>query len=98
MVAYKDQLVLFGGSGPYMPSVKMRASFNDLWVFKTKERRWQKIDSDRGVPKKRIGHVACMFGCVMMVHGGYSTEGKIMLDDFNLYDVKLGKWLKVAIY
>lgn len=37
MVSYKDQLILFGGAGPYIPSVKMRASFNDLWTFKTKE-------------------------------------------------------------
>ena len=98
MVSYKDQLLLFGGSGPYMPSVKMRASFNDLWVFKTKDHRWQKVDCDSGVPKKRIGHVACMFGCIMLVHGGYSAEGKIMLDDFNLYDAKIGKWLDVAVY
>ena len=33
MVTYDSKLYLFGGSGPYMPSVKMRASYNDTWAF-----------------------------------------------------------------
>ena len=36
MIPYDDRLILFGGSGPYMPSVKMRVSYNDLWAFDTK--------------------------------------------------------------
>lgn len=33
----------------------------------------------------------------MMTHGGFSTEGRIMLDDFNLFDFELGKWLNVSV-
>ena len=32
-----------------------------------------------------------------MTHGGFSTEGKIMLDDFNLYDIEQNRWLNVTV-
>ena len=80
-----------------MPSVKMRASYNDLWAFDTKQQQWQQLDSDGNPPKKRINHVASRLGCIMMTHGGFSTEGKIMLDDFNLYDIELNRWLNVTV-
>ena len=97
MVAHDDQLILFGGSGPYMPSVKMRASYNDLWSFDTRSRLWTQIEAEGNAPKKRINHVASRFGCIMLTHGGFSTEGKIMLDDFSLFDIELNRWLNVVV-
>lgn len=41
MCQYDDKLVLFGGAGPYMSSVKMRLSFNDMYHFNTRTERWQ---------------------------------------------------------
>ena len=97
LVAYDDRLILFGGSGPYMASVKMRASYNDVWTFDTKKWEWSQIETEGNCPKKRINHVACRLGCIMMTNGGFSTEGKIMLDDFNLYDIELNRWLNVVV-
>ena len=97
MIAYGDKLLLFGGSGPYIPSVKMRASYNDLWSFDTKTDLWTQIEAEGNVLKKRINHVASRLGCIMMTHGGFSTEAKIMLDDFSLYDIEQNRWLNVTV-
>ena len=32
-----------------------------------------------------------------MIHGGYNTESKIMLDDFNLFDLDFKRWLKTRV-
>ena len=76
MIAYDNKLILFGGSGPYMPSVKMRASYNDLWSFNTTTEQWSYVDAAGEAPKKRLSHAAARLGCIMMTHGGFSTEGK----------------------
>ena len=97
MLTYGKNLYLFGGSGPYMPSVKMRASYNDTWAFETDKQKWVQQEPKGLIPKKRINHVACMFGCIMVVHGGFSTEGKVMLADFNLLDIEMNRWLEVQV-
>ena len=33
----------------------------------------------------------------MVVHGGFSTEGKIMLDDFNLFDIEMNRWVETDL-
>ena len=76
----------------------MSASFNDLWCFNTNEKQWIEIEPDGVMPKKRISHVSGFFGCIMLTHGGFNSEAKKLLDDFNLYDVQLNKWLKVTVY
>lgn len=38
-----------------------------------------------------------MLGSLMLIHGGYSTEGRIQLDDFNLFDVEEQKWIKARV-
>ena len=80
-----------------MPSVKMRASYNDLWSFDTQIEQWNQLEPKGLAPKKRMNHVTCRLGCIMLTHGGFSTEGKIMLDDFNLYDIELQRWLNVVV-
>jgi hypothetical protein len=35
-------------------------------------------------------------GGVMLVHGGYSTEAALLLDDFCLFDVNLAKWINTV--
>jgi hypothetical protein len=32
-------------------------------------------------------------GGIMLVHGGYNTEGKVTLDDFNLFDFDTKSWV-----
>ena len=93
MIAYDDRLFLFGGSGAYIPSAKMKASFNDLWCFNTNSEIWSQMYTEGDTPKKRMSHVASRLGCIMMIHGGFSSVGKVILDDFNLYDIELNRWL-----
>lgn len=38
-----------------------------------------------------------VFGGLMLVHGGFNTEAKVVLDDFNLFDFKTQTWLKVRM-
>jgi len=33
----------------------------------------------------------------MLVHGGYSTEGKITLSDYNIFDIEENQWVKCVI-
>ncbi len=40
-----------------------------------------------------MSHAAGVMGGLMLMHGGYSTEGRLVLDDFNLFDFKLMKWI-----
>ncbi len=53
MVCYGRKLYVFGGAGPYIASIKMRLSFNDLQVFDTDKECWLKELDIEGAPKKR---------------------------------------------
>jgi len=96
MNIFEDKLVIFGGAGTYMNTIKMRLSFNDMFLFNTKKEKWSRVQEVGQVPKKRMGHVAAVMGGVYLVHGGFNTEGKIVLDDFNLYDFENKSWMPVV--
>jgi len=89
----KDKIVIFGGAGPYMPSVELRISYNDVQIYDTQKRCWLNVPVGDKLPKKRMSHSSGIMGGIMLVHGGYNTEGKITLDDFNLYDFTLQEWV-----
>ena len=40
-------------------------------------------------------HASAVLGGVKLVMGGYNTEAKVVLDDFNLFDFGSESWLKV---
>lgn len=74
MSLYDNKLIIFGGAGSYIQSIKMRLSFNDLHIFDTLNETWLKEPEIEGAPRKRMNHVACVYGCLLMVHGGFNTE------------------------
>lgn len=76
----------------------MRLSFNDLHVFDTDLECWLKELDIEGAPKKRQNHVAATFGPVMIVHGGFNTEQKKVLNDFGLFDFELNKWVNCRVF
>lgn len=89
MCNYEENLFLFGGAGAYLAECKMRLSYNEVFKFDTYSAKWTRLhDVGTFVPKKRMSHVAAVFGSFMLVHGGFNTEGKIVLDDFNLFDLE----------
>ena len=97
MVNYGNKLVLFGGGGAYMPNLHMMPSFNDIWTFDTEKILWEKLEGSGIPPKKRMYHTASCLGSLMLIHGGYSSEGKITLSDFNLFDIEVHKWVKTRV-
>jgi hypothetical protein len=40
-------------------------------------------------------HAGAVLGGLMMMHGGFNTEAKIVLDDFNLFDFDSQSWIRV---
>lgn len=97
MVNYGNKLVLFGGGGAYMPNLHMIPCFNDIWFYETDQNLWQKLEGSGIPPKKRMSHAASVLGSLMLIHGGYSCEGKITLADFNLFDIEVHKWIRTRI-
>ena len=75
----------------------MMPSFNDIWMFDTDRVIWSKLEGSGIPPKKRMYHTASVLGSLMLIHGGYSSEGKITLSDFNLFDIEVNKWIKSRI-
>jgi hypothetical protein len=44
-------------------------------------------------PKRRMHHAADVYGCMLVVHGGFSGEEKDILNDVALYDLSINKLL-----
>ena len=87
MDVYEGNLILFGGSGPYLENVPFRESYNDLLMFDTKLQEWKNIDNSYFPPSKRFSHVSGILNGIMMIHGGVISEGRVVLDDFNVFDL-----------
>lgn len=110
MCTYNSKLILFGGAGAYLKNLHMMPSYNDIWeldtqfckfhtkqTFDTVSQTWTKLEGSGIPPKKRMGHVSAMLGSLMLIHGGYNSEGRIQLDDFNLFDVEDQKWIGARV-
>lgn len=101
LCAYRDKVVLFGGSGAFIREIGLRMSFNDLWIWDTKctdkNKGWKQIIDKGEMPRKRMQHAGACLGGIMLVMGGFSTEAKTVLDDFNLFDCQKENWLKVRM-
>lgn len=42
-------------------------------------------------------HAADVYGCMLVVHGGFSVEEKDVLGDFGIYDLKKKTWVKSVL-
>jgi len=45
-----------------------------------------------------MNHASGVMGCVMMVSGGFNTEAKVVMDDFNLFDFRLSAWVPLEMH
>jgi len=97
---FKNYLIVYGGGGEYMEKLKCRKSFSDLRILDLGTKKWLENDFSRdggmgGI--KRMNHASDIFGCIMVVHGGFCGEEKRTLDDFALFDFYLKKWIKSRV-
>ena len=94
---YRNSIVLYGGSGLFMPDIGLREAFNDMWLWDTqsKTQEWRQILFQGMIPKKRIYHASACIGGLMLVFGGVNTETGNVLDDYNIFDFISETWLKV---
>ena len=98
MIPYDKKLIVFGGAGGYLTAIKMRMGFNDVNIYDTETQTWQKQPEIEGAPSKRTNHTASIYGGFMLVHGGYNTEQKKVLQDFGLFDLERQKWILHKVY
>lgn len=67
-VAYKDQLVIFGG-------IDGKSHYNDTWVFDTMNKAWSELACTGYIPSQREGHAAALVDDIMYVFGGRGVDG-----------------------
>jgi hypothetical protein len=58
-LAYEHYLVVFGGAGPFLRSIKMRMSYNDVFIFDCNTERWwtappQMTDEAHSSPTSKV--------------------------------------------
>lgn len=98
-------MVVFGGAGSYNPKAKVRLSLNDVKIFDPRTKFWESdnfITKEVGgvlleAPKRRMHHASDVYGCMLVVHGGFSTETKEILGDFSIYDIDNKTWVKAFL-
>ncbi|KAI0654196.1 galactose oxidase [Cubamyces menziesii] len=67
-VAYKDQLIIFGGTdGQY--------HYNDIWAFDTRSRTWSEFWCSGYIPSPRESHGAAIVNDIVYVFGGRGVDG-----------------------
>lgn len=86
MCAYRNTIVVQGGSGGYMKDLMRRNGFNGVWSYDIPKGTWSLVDTFGIKPTMRQHHGAAVLGGVMLVVGGHNTEARVVLDDFNLFD------------
>lgn len=95
MMNYNNRyLIVFGGAGTYLKSVKMRLCLNDLFFFDLNDCKWREIPEQDLTPAKRMNHVADRIGSLMFIHGGSNNETRKILDDCCLFDILSEKWIQ----
>lgn len=98
MMVYDKKIIIFGGAGAYMPAIKMRMCYNDIHIYDTDAQQWLKEPEIEGAPKKRMSQCASILGGFMLVHGGFNTEQKKVLNEFGLFDLELSRWVQMRLY
>ncbi|TBU41845.1 galactose oxidase, partial [Dichomitus squalens] len=67
-VAYKDQLIIFGGSD-------RRYHYNDTWAFDTTTKAWCELPCTGYIPAPREGHAAALVDDIVYIFGGRGVRG-----------------------
>ena len=82
-------LYLFGGC------FNETLCFNDLYVFDTKLKSWDKIPLQGDIPSPRRFHSAVEFGYQLIIYGGESSTG--LKNDLYSFDTTTGRWTHIHL-
>ena len=80
MDQYKNYLVVFGGSGAYNKSSKMRVCNSEIHIFDMSSQKWisnfLRQSKEHCIPKQRMYHASAVFGDSLLISGGINTDDK----------------------
>jgi len=80
MDRYEDLLLIFGGSGAYSRTAKMRVCNKELHIFNLTSHRWMKNitfkEETKYAPTPRMYHASAIFDHYLFIHGGINTNNK----------------------
>ncbi|CDW73755.1 kelch motif family protein [Stylonychia lemnae] len=107
--SYKAKLILYGGAGHYIESLKCRFTHSDLRMFDKNTQKWDEKDysKDEGMGgKKRMNHSSAVFGSMLVVYGGLYAEENKLMNDVSVFDLgnlclqqflEINKWLNGGV-
>ena len=92
-----DTVILFGGAKGYSSDYDIK---NDVYIFKTQENTWIKLNPIGDIPPARAAHSACALkGNHLAIFGGTYLAGTLAPDDLYVLEVSTEKnrsiWYKV---
>ena len=92
-----DTVILFGGANGYSSDYDIK---NDVYIFKTQENTWIKLNPIGDIPPARAAHSACALkGNHLAIFGGTYLAGTLAPDDLYVLEVSTEKnrsiWYKV---
>ena len=92
-----DTVILFGGANGYSSDYDIK---NDVYIFKTQENTWIKLNPIGDIPPARAAHSACALkGNHLAIFGGTYLAGALAPDDLYVLEVSTEKnrsiWYKV---
>ena len=90
-------IILFGGANGYSSDYDIK---NDVYIFKTQENTWIKLNPIGDIPPARAAHSACALkGNHLAIFGGTYLAGTLAPDDLYVLEVSSEKnssiWYKV---
>ncbi|VDN60602.1 unnamed protein product [Dracunculus medinensis] len=96
LLAYKDNLLLFGGFSKSSPNpIHQTSSFyNELHLFDTEKNHWVELITENSVPKL-ASHTASIIGDSMVVFGG--SMGNCSTNEVWVLDIPGRMWLQPQI-
>ena len=91
-VAYRNKIVLYGGSRAPSKSQAHRRFPHKLYIYSCEAARWNRYPGKGSVPVSRRNHAGAVIGRYLVVYGGINSEAKT-LGDLCLLDLKTKEWM-----
>lgn len=90
MVAYNDNLVVFGGLD------QQNNETNDIFIYNVTKHQWSKPLIQRKRPSPRSEHSAVVYKNSMIIHGGQLNNEK--LNDTWIFSFDQNEWAKIKLH